>query len=263
MSKFQIHVHPTWVQAALRCPAKLWWAQLYEVRKPVEIFGTQVHRHMENGTDYEPKKDLKEVESILPKMRQLERTLGYRVLDREVPNSWVMWETDDYEVVFSRTFDAPARLPNGDYAIIDYKSCINPWPTSLLGGVNYVPKSATLQAAGYMLPSPEPIKIGKKTFGGKKPWFDSMIFLMAPEKGDAAWYPYYHSHEDEQAFLELVKTTVDWIATMRRRGIVIRNRGDDCDSRRFYGKKIYGQRCDWFEVCNDVPGWERLVRRRK
>ena len=170
--KFQIHIHPTWIQAALKCPAKLWWPQLWEVRKPVEIFGTQVHRHMEESTDFDPKKDLKEVGTILPKMRQLERTLGYRVLGREINNSWVMWSEQDYEVVFSRTFDALVRLPTGDFAIADYKSCINPWPTSLLAGTLYVPRSATLQAAGYMMPSPEPLKIGKHVFGGKKPWFD-------------------------------------------------------------------------------------------
>jgi len=261
-----VYISPTGLQSWLECPAKLWYSQAWERRKQEDNFGSQAHRHMESGTLFDAKKDFPKVEPILRKLRELEKQLGYTVLGREVEQTWEMFSG----VVFKRILDAVVRLPTGRLAIVDYKSSSKPWKTIKDGrGEAVAPKARTLQAAGYVLPPPEGVDL--TNFCKIEPlvlkhntWPDRVLFLNAPESGDARWFMYERDAEDECNFVHLARIASDEIVMMNDAGYPIRNRGDQCDGRWTGAKgQVYGWQCPWLEMCWEQRGWKNLYRKKK
>ena len=257
-----VYISPTGLQSWLECPAKLWYSQAWERRKQEDNFGSQAHRHMESGTPFDAKKDFPKVEPILRKLRELENQLGYTVLGREVEQTWEMFSG----VVFKRILDAVVRLPTGRLAIVDYKSSSKPWKTVKdRHGESVAPKARTLQAAGYVLPPPEAAEFIVIPGGTVRydNWPDRVLFLNAPESGDARWFMYERNSEDEEAFRQLSA-----IASLNMKEgtaeYLIKNRGDQCDGRWTGAKgQVYGWQCSWLEMCWEQRGWEKLYRKKK
>lgn len=255
------HISPTALQAWCECPAKLWWSQRWELRKPKDNFGSNVHRRMEDGSDYQPG-DFEEVKSILPKLRKLEADLGYTVLGREVVQEWEIFPG----VIFKRIMDVISRMPTGKLVIPDYKTCKSPWISFPSGaGELIAPKARTLQAAGYVMPPPEGILLELRGFTlTYQDHPTRAYFLMGPERGEAAWFPYDRDPQgDEMAFLHLARLAVESLK-LAAGGVVIRNRGEACDNRRSYpGGKTYGWECDWKPICYDLPNWRKLFKKKE
>jgi len=265
-----VYISPTGLQSWLECPAKLWYSQAWERREQEDNFGSQAHRHMESGTPFDAKKDFPKVEPILRKLRELEMQLGYTVLGREVEQTWEMFPG----VMFKRILDAMVRLPAGRFAIVDYKSSSKPWKV-IRGCVtkrgktvelsDIAPKARTLQAAGYTLPPPKDCTFmspnGFTLLSSE--WPDRVLFLNAPESGDARWFMYERNQADEEAFRQLAA-----IASLSMKGgtadYLIKNRGDQCDGRWTGAKgQVYGWQCPWLEMCWEQRGWKNLYRKKK
>jgi len=270
----KVYISPTGLQAWLECPAKLRYSQAWERKEQEDNFGSQAHRHMENNTPFNAKKDFPKVEPILRKLRELENQLGYTVLGREVEQSWELFPN----VVFKRILDAVVRLPTGRLAIVDYKSSSKPWKTfKNKGGEQVAPKARTLQAAGYMLPPPEDAPSldlqdsaqgNPKNHHGwihlcSKNWPGRVLFLNGPESGDARWFMYERNEDDEEAFRQLAAIASGTLVGGSA-DYLIKNRGDQCDGRWTGAKgQTYGWACPWLEMCWEQRGWTKLYQKRK
>lgn len=263
-----IYLSPTGLQEWLKCPARLWWAQDWERRKQEDNFGSNVHRRMEDGSEYDAAADFEQVKAILPKMRQMERDLGYVVLAREAELRCPLPEAGD-DVVLTRRFDAVARLHDKALVFVDYKSCSKPWATVVTPEGVVAPKARTLQGAGYLLPIPHRVSFTADPLRQCKVlsdynWPRKMLFLMGPAEGGPNWWVYERDAEDEAAFLDVARWAAESIRTARATGRVNRaGRGEECDNRRVgYRGQVYGWACPWLEVCYDRPGWKKSFKRK-
>lgn len=260
-----VYLSPTGLQEWLKCPARLWWAQDRERREQEDNFGSNVHRRMEDGSEYDAAADFEQVKAILPKMRQMERDLGYAVLAREAELRCPLPEAGD-DVVLTRRFDAVVRMPNKTLALVDYKSCSKPWATVVTPGGVVAPKARTLQGAGYLLPPPGDYNwmVGRNFDIDSRDWPRKMLFLMGPAEGEPNWWIYERNAEDEAAFLDVARWAAESIRIARATGRVNRaGRGEECDNRRVgYRGQVYGWACPWLEVCYDRPGWKKSFKRK-
>jgi len=259
----QVYLSPTGLLDAV-CPAKLWFTQHWQRRKEDDNFGSQVHRHMKEGTDFDPKKDFPSVEPILRKLRDMEASLGYTVLGREVEQVFELFP----DVWLKRIMDAIVRMPAGKLMVVDYKSSSKPWKV-IMGsdGEDVAPKAKTLQGTGYLLPSFESLILGSsKTMLelSTETWPTQAMFINAPASGDARWFLYNRNAVDEGNFVRLAHYAAQSIRDTLDDAGALKNRGDHCDGRWTRAKgQEYGWACPWLEMCYDQPNWKKLYKRRK
>lgn len=259
----QVYLSPTGLQDTV-CPAKLCFTQHWERRKEGDNFGSQVHRHMKKGTDFDPKKDFPSVNPILLKLRNMEASLGYTVLGREVEQVFELFPG----VWFKRVMDAIVRMPAGKLIVVDYKSSSKPWKT-IIGpdGEDVAPKAKTIQGTGYLLPPPDGYCVGlikgKKLFLDKNNWPTQVMFINAPAQGDARWFPYDRNAVDEGNFERLARYAAQTILDTPDDAGALKNRGEHCDGRWTGAKgQEYGWACPWLEMCYNQSNWKKLYKRR-
>jgi hypothetical protein len=261
-----VYLSPTGIQDSLICPARLYFSQSWERRKESDNFGSQVHRHMKDGTGFDAKADFASVEPILRKLREMEKMFGYTVLGREVEQVYELYPG----VVFKRIMDAIVRMPTGRLTIVDYKSSSKPWKVIIgQSGEEVSPKAMTLQGAGYLLPPAHevllPLGSGKDTiYLDKNNWPRQALFINAPAQGDARWFLYPRNELDEGSFLRFAVDAAKTVASTADEAHALKNRGDHCDGRWVGAKgQEYGWACPWLERCYQQPNYERVYKKKR
>lgn len=241
-----LYLSPTGLMDFAGCQATLYYRMKYKIEEEDEDnFGSAAHLIMaeERAATSE---DAKEVGAYVRKFREIEESLGIRVLARELRQSWELLPG----IMYTRIIDV-VGLIDGKPWILDYKTAIMPWKTiATRGGKIISPRAQTLQAPGYMLTPPSDIVTpelwGK--LGGVGNWPKQIVFAVAPMRGRAQIFDTDNSPFLESNFMETAKQA----KTMYDQ----------------YGAAMlhnYGKACDWCNfarACHQSPGWELVFKER-
>lgn len=231
------------LSAYFACPAKYEYGLRWEaLETPVAIQdGLDAHAILAGERVEKPSARAR---SFANRARELYEGLGYRPLlvdgrpIREVKQRISLPKS----AVLSRIIDHIAIDPaDGKPVIVDWKTGTWPWHSDAFA----TPQSMGFQAVIYTLPP------AAADFLGLDEWPRRISFFSVPEKGENKVYTYEPTEEDEKNLWQAVK--------LMRLGaderLYPKLRGYQCNT----GKT----KCPFYEVCYNIPGWEKLYKERK
>ena len=221
------------------CPAKATFYERYNMAKmpPVLDFGIKVHAMVEEGLpNPHPGPDAVDVYETAERLLNLVEKVGYTILSQEVRH--IAQLTDKIRVF--GIIDALAELDD-KRVLLDFKTGARAWKkTKLASGEIVVPKSQGFQGPIYLT---TPLAESSSNYWGEEEdaWPSEIHYLLAPKTGTTQIYKYYENEWDRKNLIRAAQLYAD----AKEHELFPKNKGWLCE------------RCDWFHVCWETPGWER------